>query len=240
MPKRRPALAAALALAILLAPAAAAQPEREPPVAPPVELPGELPVSPQGEAEVPRPPAPPPSWWVGARLGAFDMVNAADSYDAVFGEPMPQIGLAAEVDFRHRWRLALSIDYGTVDGEQVILADPPLGTGIDEELTLVPVHLTLAWRLRPRARWGGYVGAGPSFLSWKDESELGTNSGTDFGASLAAGLRRTKPASPWAWGAELRWSTFPNALPDTGTAGAFGEDDPGGLAITVTALRRLR
>jgi hypothetical protein len=214
---RRRAAAAVLAAACAaaLAPTAAAQPPADPPADPP----------------------PPTTWAWGLRAGLFEMVNAADSYDAIFGEPMPRVGVQVEVDWRRRWRFAGSVDLGRVDGERVFLTDPPRGTGIDEELTMVPVHLTAAYRFRPRETWDVYAGLGPSYLSWKDETDFDSESGSDVGGSLVAGVRRQPPAARWRFGGELRWSTFPGALPDGGVARFFDEDDPGGLSLTFLALR---
>jgi hypothetical protein len=181
--------------------------------------------------------APPPGRWAfGLRLGVFDMTNAPDSYDAVYGDPMPQAGVQLERDWR-RWRLALSADYGQVDGERALPTDPPLPTGIEETLTLTPVHLTAAYRFRPQARWDVYAGLGPSLLSWKDETDFASESGSEVGGSALVGLRRQARGRGWEWGGELRWSSFPGALPDAGFAGLFGEDDPGGLALTLVAAR---
>jgi hypothetical protein len=220
--------AAAVVLAVLCAAAGLAAPAAaQPPAAPPDEL----------TDEVPAEPPPPTTWAWGLRAGLFDMVNARNAYDAVFGEPMPQVGVQVEADWRRRWRFAASVDLGRVDGERVFLTDPPRGTGIDEELTLVPVHLTAAWRFRPRQTWDVYAGLGPSFLSWKDETDFDSESGSDLGGSVVAGLRRQPPAASWRFGGELRWSTFPGALPDGGAARFFEEDDPGGLSLTLLALR---
>lgn len=177
------------------------------------------------------------AWSWGLRAGLFEMINAADSYDAIFGEPMPRVGAQVEVDLRSRWRFAGSVDYGVVDGERVFLTNPPRGTGIDEELTMVPVHLTAAYRFRPGATWDVYAGLGPSYLSWKDETDFDSASGSDFGGSVVAGVRLQPPAARWRFGGELRWSTFPGALPDGGVARFFDEDDPGGLSLTLLAVR---
>jgi hypothetical protein len=181
--------------------------------------------------------APPAGRWaLGLRLGLFDMTNAADSYDAIYGDPMPQVGIQVERDWR-RWRFDLAADWGEVDGERAFPTVPPFGTGIDETLTLLPVHLTAAYRFRPGSRWDVYAGAGPSYLSWEDESDFASASGSQVGGSALLGLRRQGRRGGWEVGAEVRWSTFPGALPDAGFAGLFNEDDPGGLALTVVGLR---
>lgn len=213
---RAPALLLALALPLALAAPAAAQP----PAAP---------------AKTPA------AWSLGLRLGAFEMTNSADSYDAVYGDPLPFAGLAGEVEWR-RLRLALSLDYGTLGGERVLLTGgSPRRTGVAQDLTLMPLHLTAFWRFNPGARWEWSAGLGPSLLSWEDEGPGASNDGTDAGGSAALALRRTPGGrvAGWSWGGELRWSTFPGALPtDGGVTAFYDEDDPGGLAVTVTGTRR--
>jgi hypothetical protein len=184
----------------------------------------------------------PASWAAGFRLGAFDMTNSADSYDAVYGDPAILAGASLETQWR-RLRLGLTFDYGTVDGERVLLTSGgPRGTGVGQDLTLAPLHLTLAWRFNPASRWQWSAGLGPSWLYWKDEGGGFSNDGSDLGGSAVVELRRSRPglnAAGWEWAGELRWSTFPGALPDDGGVTAFyGEDDPGGLAVTFSALRR--
>lgn len=171
----------------------------------------------------------------GFRLGAFEMVNASDSYDAVFGDPMPMLGLQVEWQLRPRIVLAASLDYGEVDGERVLLADPPRGTGVDETLTYLPVHLTGAWRADRGGDWAILVGAGPSFVSWESDSALGAADGSEVGGHVMASLRR--PGDRWTFGGDLRWSTFPDAVGNAGVTKFFDEDDVGGLSLHLVALR---
>lgn len=213
-PIRAAALAVLALLAVLAAPPAAAQDDARAAERPPTE------------------------WSWGLRGGLFEMTNSADSYDAVFGDPMPRLGLQLEADWGARWRFAASVDYGLVEGERVLLTDPPIGTGVDEELTMIPLHLTLAYRFRPAAAWDLYAGLGPSLLDWTDETDFDEEGGTDPGGSVVLGLRRQPREARWRFGGELRWSTFPGAFPDAGAAGFFDEDDPGGLSLTFLALRR--
>lgn len=180
----------------------------------------------------------PPSWHLGARLGAFDMINSSESYDAVYGSAMPQAGIAVELELRHRLRFALTYDYGQVDGEQVLPTRPPRGTGIDETLTYQPLALTASWVLNPAARWRFALGLGATLLTWKDEGGTRSASGSDPGAQLVAGLDRD--LGRWRLGGELRYSTIPDAIGEAGVSKVFGEDDLGGIALHLTAMWRLR
>jgi hypothetical protein len=166
------------------------------------------------------------------RLSAFEMTGAADSWDAVFGDPMLQGGLGLEWRFARRFLLLATADYGVASGEQVLLADPPVPTGVDVELTYLPVHLSAAWIANPSSAWRLALGGGPSLVSWDDDSGTGT-SATDTGAHALAQLRRT--GGRFSWGAELRWSTIPDAVGDGGVTAFYDEDDIGGIALTLFA-----
>lgn len=177
----------------------------------------------------------------GFRLGAFDMLNSADSYDAVYGDPLPLVGGQFEWRFRPRFLFGLSASYGEVDGERVFPADPPVPLGIDTTLTYIPVHVTTSWRLdRPEERageWALWLGAGPTFLKWDDDSGLGeTADGTELGGHVALSLRRL--GEGWIFGGELLWSTIPNAAGEGGITELYDEDDMGGASLTFLALKR--
>lgn len=182
--------------------------------------------------------APPLSVRLGGRLGAFEGTGAADSYDAVFGEPMPQLGVALELGIRRRLLLTLSYDYGRVKGEQVLPTTPPRGTGEGETLTYQPLSLTAAWLFNPEAPWQVYAGLGATLLTWKDEGATASASGSDTGGHAVFGLRRG--AGRWVLGGELRYSTIPDAVGEAGITRFFGEDDLGGVALHFVALAKLR
>jgi hypothetical protein len=176
---------------------------------------------------------------LGLRLGAFEPSNSQDSYDAVYGDTMTQIGGQLEWHTQGRLFYAVSIDYGTVDGS--LRAPPTPPQGIDTELTLMPVHVTAAWFLRPReSSWNVYAGLGPSLLIWEESVDfagvgLEDTSETDLGASAVLGLR--KPFDRFSLSGELRWSTFPSALDEE--TNPFGDDDLGGLGVAVVGLWKL-
>lgn len=184
-----------------------------------------------------------PHWAAGFRLGGFEMTNSSDSWDAVYGDVMPLVGGQVEWNLT-RWRFAASLDYGTVDGERVLptAGGNVIGTGVDQELTLIPLHLTAAWRINPAAAWEWSLGAGPSLLDWTEDGPAGSTGSTDLGGSVVLGLRWQRGVArgaAWDFGGELRWSTFPGAFDDTGgLANFFDEDDPGGLALSLLAVRR--
>jgi hypothetical protein len=237
----KPVVPVLLALFAFLAlgPAAPAGAQDAPP-ADPAGPPETAPADPPDTAEAAdetRPPAPPPAWRLGLRLGAFDMINSADSYDAVYGDPLPLVGVGLEVEVR-RWLLGLTYDLGEVDGEQVLPGRPPRPTGVEETLTYRPLALTGAYLLNPAGRWRWHLGAGAVLLDWEDEGASRSDGGSDAGALAVVGLRRDP--GRWSLGGELRWSTIPDAVGEAGVTRFFGEDDLGGLALHLVALYRLR
>jgi len=177
-------------------------------------------------------------WRLGGRLGAFDMVGSKDSYDAVYGKPMPQLGLEVEVELARRWLLSLAWDHGEVDGEQVLPTNPPRGTGVGTTLTYQPLALTAAVILNPASSWGVYVGGGAIWLDWEEKGAVRGASDTATGGHAVLGVRR-RNVRRWDLGGELRYSTLPGAAGGAGIAAFFGEDDLGGLSLHFVALYRL-
>jgi hypothetical protein len=177
---------------------------------------------------------------LGFRLGAFEMVNSPDSYDAVYGDPMPLLGVHLEGRVWRRLFLQASLDYGQVDGERVLPSDPPRGTGIDTTLTYIPLHTAASWRLTGPAdagRWEVRAGLGPSFLSWEDDGGVASADGTEVGGNVVLSVLRL--GQRWHFGGEVRWSTFPDAVGGDGptVTNFFDEDDLGGLSVSFLALR---
>ena len=90
---------------------------------------------------------------VGLRLGMFDMVNSPDTYDTIYGDPMVQVGVQFEYYPKPWWFLGVSLDHGSVDGEQVALIPEPFPTGVETELTLTPLQLRIGRVVRSSHSW---------------------------------------------------------------------------------------
>ena len=175
---------------------------------------------------------------LGLRFGGFEPSNSQDTYDAIYGGTMPQLGVQFEVHTARRIFFQAAFDHGSVDGGLVFPVDGGFEpTGTDSTLTLTPLHLTAAWLFRrPGAAWNAYAGLGPSVLFWSEKSDFDERSSSDFGGSAVVGLR--KPFTSWSLGAEIRWSTFPGALGDEGLADLLDEGDLGGFGLNAFALYR--
>ncbi|MDX1630407.1 MAG: hypothetical protein R3234_00960 [Thermoanaerobaculia bacterium] len=175
---------------------------------------------------------------LGLRLGAFEMINSGDSYDAVFGDPLPLAGADLELRFASRWLARISAEYGEIDGEQVLLTDPPRPTGIETTLTYAPIHVSAGFLVGPDTPWRFVVGGGATLLRWEESGPSGSDSSTDPGGHLLLSLERT--GDRWGIGGEAIYSSIPDAAGAGGASDFFEEDDLGGLALSVTLRWRIR
>jgi opacity protein-like surface antigen len=183
-------------------------------------------------------PATPMRWDIGLRLSSLVAINAKDSYDAVFGGTMLRYGAQVEMRPTERFLLSLAVETGSKTGERVLPTNPPFRTGVDEKLTLTPIHLSAAWIFHPEATVNWYAGLGPTFLNWKDSSAGESNSGSDIGAHLLGGVR-WQSSGRWSIGGEVRYSTVPNAVGKGGITKIYNEDDLGGFSLSLVSLWRI-
>lgn len=167
---------------------------------------------------------------IGVRLGTLDLIHSSDSYDAVYGDTMTQVGIGLELRFRQHWFLSLDVDRGEVDGEQVVFLPQPVSTEIATTLEIMPIHLSFGRIFNSEANWSWYFGVGPTFVDWEESSDTGTSSSSDGGFHGLAGLRRN--LNHWSLDLELLYSTVPDAF-EGGAAAFFGEDDIGGVSLTL-------
>jgi len=178
-----------------------------------------------------------PSWHLGLRAGTFEP-TASETYDALWGETMVQLGVQVDARFERGWFVALSVDRGEADGELVAPGPSgPIPTGEPTTLTLTPIHLTVGGIARRDRPWSLYFGGGPSLLQWEDDNAIAPEDRTDSGFHGVAGVRRSFARAGVA--AEARWSSIPDALGEGGVSAAFGEDDLGGLALNLVLSFRL-
>lgn len=178
---------------------------------------------------------------IGVRAVSLQEVNASDSYDAVFeGDAMTQFGIQFELQIRRHFLIGLVYETGEVDGHRVLPTDPPTPTPVEETLTLSPIHLTAGWVFAPESQVHGFVGVGPTLLDWEDESGADSESGSDTGYHVVAGLRWSTLGHRFTVGGELRYSSVPDAVGETGITRFFDEDDLGGTTIGLSFLWRVR
>jgi hypothetical protein len=198
---------------------------------------GQLPPVDPPDSEEPARRSAEPRWSLGLRLGAFEMTNAPDSWDAVYGSPMPQLGGQVELRLWRHLMVALAADWGEASGHRILPTQPPIRTEFGTNLTYLPAHLTLGWVARADRPWELTFGLGPSLLTWRESSDGDSNSDSVVGGHVAFGARRN--LARFALGAEVRWSTFADSAGDRGAMAFFDEDDMGGLALQLVALWRL-
>lgn len=176
---------------------------------------------------------------IGLHAGTFDMINAEDSFDAVYGDDtLFQGGVQVESRFGRSWFWGGVLDVGRVDGERILLTDPPRGTGVETTLTYVPLHASVGWLSTPDLPWHLAVGGGITLVYWEDDSAGADSSGTDPGAHLLVGIRGD--LGRFTLTADARYSTIPDAVGESGASAFYDEDDIGGLALSVGLLFRIR
>ena len=165
----------------------------------------------------------------GAEVGVFEPGGFSDSYDAVYGDSLLPIGARFEWAFHPRFAVALSTAFMSASGEQVVIlpGEGTVGTGIETDLDLNPWNLTFAWRIHPEGPWSGYLGLGPTWMRYSEQSEFEELSSDTVGGHAAAGLRRS--FGRLVMGLEAQYSSIPDAFGEGGAAAAFGEDDLGGI-----------
>ncbi|MBZ0111943.1 MAG: porin family protein [Thermoanaerobaculia bacterium] len=176
---------------------------------------------------------------LGLRGGIFDPTGSPDTFDAVYGgDTMPQFGLDFRVRLGRSWRAHLAADHGTLDGELVIVTPSgPVGTGVETQLTLTPVHLSIERLFRAGRPWSLYLGAGPTYLDWEDDNDFETTSGSDLGYHAVFGAERNFGQT--AVGGEVRYSTISDAIGEGGASQFFGEDDLGGVSLHLVVSYRI-
>jgi opacity protein-like surface antigen len=169
-----------------------------------------------------------------AHAGYLDM-TAGNSTSALFGSTgAGTFGGAVRYTF---WRGAfLSAGARTLskDGERVFVASPnsPVQKlGFPLSIRLTPIVLQAGYRIRDGHLVVPYVAAGLSVMRFREESEVAgeafdeerTKTGFLGAAGAEVGRGHVR------FGAEVGWSTVPDAIGMGGVSKVYGEDDLGGL-----------
>ena len=120
------------------------------------------------------------------------------------------------------------------DGERVFVATPnsvvqKLGFPLSVRIT--PAFLTVGYRFRDGKRIVPYAGIGGLLAFYKEESEVTGErfdaEGTKTGFAGTAGLEVGR--GHFRFGAEVGWTSAPDAIGIAGVSKVYGDDDLGGL-----------
>lgn len=169
-------------------------------------------------------------------VGYFDMAaenSASALFDSTGG---PTFGGAARYTFWRSAFVSAGIRTFSKDGERVFVSgvnQPVQKLGFPLSIRVTPVFLTVGYRFRDGSLVVPYAGLGGSLTSYKEESEVAGEVFRDersragflgvAGVEVGRGLLR--------FGAEVGWSSVPDAIGLGGVSKVYGEDDLGGFHV---------
>jgi len=120
------------------------------------------------------------------------------------------------------------------EGERVFVAStssPVQKLGFPLSIRLTPILLQAGYRFRQGHLLVPYVAAGVAITSYKEESEVTgerfDTEGTKTGLAGTAGLEVGR--GHFRFGAEVGWTSAPDAVGIAGVSKVYGDDDLGGL-----------
>ena len=162
--------------------------------------------------------------------------TAADSFDAVTGSSWGamygggvQFGLSNGLFFQGSYER-----YESVGQRVFVFEDQIFELGIDNTVTVTPIHATVGYRQPADGGSVAYLGAGASWYRFQEEAAFalaGDNvDESKPGLHILGGLEF--PLTSWFWvGGEGQWAYVPEVLGKDGISEAFAEDDLGCFTI---------
>jgi opacity protein-like surface antigen len=181
------------------------------------------------------------------RIGLFGFAEigrqaftSSETFDAILSDTWGTFpGGGGQV----RWRqfvFEVSASRYERTGERAFVANGEVfRLGIPTTITLTPLEVTAAYRLRPVWRFVPYAGGGFVRQAYKETSQFaGTGedvSDSHNGFNLTGGAE----IRLWRWvssAVELRYRSLPDAIGKGGVSSEFGEDDLGGTGVRVKIL----
>lgn len=159
---------------------------------------------------------------------------ARQSFEAIFGDARGVLyGAGVQLRLRSGLFIQGSVDRFSRTGERVFVFDDTLfPLGIDNTVTITPLHVTAGYRTRVGRSIAPYGGGGISiaYLKQTTEFDLPDESyqthGTGFNA--LGGIEFRISRSVWMAG-ELRYEHFANLLGSGGVSQLFDEHNLGGM-----------
>jgi hypothetical protein len=171
-----------------------------------------------------------------AQAGYFSMASS-QSADAVFDSSG---GLTWGGAARYSFDLGIYVTAGvrtfSKEGERVFVAgpaDPVARLGFPLSARITPWFATVGYRFRQGALIVPYAGLGGSITSYTEESTVAgrvfDESRSKMGFHVAGGAEIGR--GRFRFGAEVGWSTVPDALGVGGVSQVYGEDNLGGWTV---------
>ena len=173
--------------------------------------------------------------------GMFGNINftAADSFDAILGEPSgPIFGGGARVGLP--WG-GLFVDVGAwrfhAEGERAfVFDDEVISLGIPVDVKVTPIEVSAGWRFRIRQmpKLIPYAAGGFTSLKYQETSDFSTPAedvDETFNGYHLLGGAEYKILSWLGVAGEFSWTTVPDAIGESGVSEAFNETDLGGTTF---------
>jgi hypothetical protein len=164
-------------------------------------------------------------------------MTASNSAKAAFGSSGAFTwGGAGRYVFDKGFYVAAGVRTFSRDGERVFVAAPArpvAGLGFPLSIQVTPIFVTGGYRFRQGKMIVPYAGAGGSITSYTEESSVAgisyDESASKAGFHVVGGLEVGR--GMFRFGAEVGWSTVPDALGLGGVSAVYNEDDLGGWSI---------
>ena len=171
-------------------------------------------------------------------FGQFGAIRftASDSFNAVTGSSWGLMwGGGAQMAFSNRLFFQGSYERYQSTGQRVfVFEDEIFDLGIENEVTVTPIQVTVGYRQPTTDRVVGYIGGG---IGWHHLEEVAAFSDpaenfdeSKIGYHVLGGMEY--PVTRWLWvGGEGQWAYVPDILGNDGVSAAFNEDDLGGFTL---------
>lgn len=175
--------------------------------------------------------------------GYYDMTNARNSAEAIFGGSAggPVFGAFVRTGLGRSFFIGAGARMFQRTGERAFAPDKNSEArrlGHPLELRVLPVYALIGYRLSPEATLSPYLGLGAGFTSYREES---TVAGEVFEESAS------KPSFHGVLGLEYgqgrvrfavegMYMTVPNIIGEAGISKVYEEDDVGGFSVVARVV----
>jgi hypothetical protein len=177
-------------------------------------------------------------WAIGAEGGYFAMTNAPNSAKAIFNGSTGGGTIGGFLHFGLGESFFVEAHGRSFQkkGERVFVANaggPVFRLGHPLTIRLVPVYASVGYKFLRGSRWAPYVAVGLGATQYHEESDVAglveTSSTSKAGGHAALGVDFL--SGPIRVGAEVMYSTVPNAIGESGVSKVYNEKDVGGVSI---------
>jgi len=170
-------------------------------------------------------------------MGGYFSMSASKSADALFDSSGGFTwGGAGRYSFKKGFFVSAGVRTFSKEGERVFVAGsttPVSRLGFPLSLRITPVFLTAGYRLRDGKMVVPYAGIGGSLTSFREESSVAgvayDESRTKAGFHVVGGAEVGR--GRFRFGAEVGWSTVPDAVGVGGVSAVYNENNLGGWSV---------